>query len=193
MGYSGGFKIPGHTGTDFKHRKVFSQYDSTKNAIYSQPLGHSNDLKPKLEPQKFRIKNEKSKSEAIIRLLVFLAFFSLLGFGFFSFNYLLSEAFNSSSPRSQLLLEQYQKNERNSGYSMLVATGKQYYKAGKLDDAQAEFIRAIKIKEYGKSAWLGLTNVLNEKCRLYNQYCDEAKENEEFINEIGFLKSTQEK
>ena len=74
-----------------------------------------------------------------------------------------------------------------TAYKVLLQSGNDYLYSKQLDEAQAEYLRALQVDEYGKFARIGLTKVLAKKCELFGVYCEEAQDHLHFIKEMHFL------
>lgn len=192
MGFPGHFKIPGHSGTDFKHRKAFSKvkaYQKTRKSVRKH-IASSKFGDPGIVSQLQEARTSKANTFATYLSIGSKLFFALALLTTFvlGMNWVLNRPISISPEPENLAF----KKELRDAYHVLVTTGNNFLLGGSLDEAQSEFVRAIKIDEYGELARIGLTKVLAKKCELYNEFCEEAVQQKDFLKEMGYLSEEEQ-
>ena len=166
------FKIPGHSGTDFKHRKAFRKLNKRlkklkrTNASLRKPASNSTNKKI-LSFTKTGVNLPIKWLVALLQVTMFgLVFLLVLEVGrSFSDNLIASEQ-NSKGYHTELL---------NTTYENVMIRADDYLEKGELDAAREQYFRALRIKQYAFGANLGMTKTLLKKCKRSGQYCGEAK------------------
>ena len=173
----GHFKIPGHSGTDFKHKKAFSrQKDYYRKKLKEKSKYNSLD---KVNTYKVEFKPTEKKNlvlETVKYIGITITFIGLFWIG--------SKLFESYKISAKQSIEYHQESKnrtKNEAYNVLTKTGLDYFNSGELDMAQEEFILALKINQNGLDARIGLTKVLQAKCIALNKFCVEFEENLEYL------------
>lgn len=177
MGYVGG-KIPGHTGAQQKHKKVFAR---RKQWAKGRPLAGSGEEGKRSVVGKYQLQNTGGGlSDWIFLLLGGL----LIGAGCWW-----GSAINYSPDGSQIVIEQKPQNftkEEIHAYNFLVKSGGNSLIAKDYRVAAYEFNQALKIAPYGKEARLGLVKTLTLNCAEYHEFCDRVEEQANFVEQMGW-------
>ena len=191
MGPPGHCKIPGHSGTDFKHRKAFKKRKEylTKQLLSKKTFKNTGLLKN--DKHRNEIGNN-GRSEINKGTLLVLSFFIVAALG--SIIYMGSQIYKKpvreflevSLDEVQPIIKSHQQRELEEAYNFLASSGNGYLNANLLDEAQTEFSHALKLYEYGRKARIGLTKILIKKCEMYSNLCKEAEENIEFLIEMKY-------
>jgi len=175
------FKIPGHSGTDFKHRKAFNKVEELQDKR-KRTSGAIMDSNYDAEPNKYKRNSSFSKwFKAGLLLTTFI----------FSFFFIKNQASNISNQLSkygaegEIIKAQSKKNVYTRAYRILTSTGNDYLYWNMLDEAQSEFALALKIDKNGKAANLGMTKTLIKKCAQKSEYCQEAKAYLNYMRSLG--------
>ena len=192
MGFPGHFKISGHSGTDFKHRKLFSEinkYNRTRKSINkSKTNKKENSAKNKpIIKKDYEISKYDKYVRLGIKLPIFLTFLTLMIVGAKSYSNVMEDILGEASLKSKESLTIKEKEDNENAYKVLVESGSQYMKSELLDEAYFEFVRALNVDKYGKDARIGLTKVLVKKCKLKNQNCYEAELNINYLKEMNYI------
>jgi len=185
------FKIPGLSGPDFKNRKAFlkiKEYHRKKQRVNSS---EEKNYKPNKSNQYPSNKYEVKKTDRIINLTIKLPIFLIIVFVSIAIlknfiNHYFTIIDNSDK---QLItaVKKRKKEEKKDAYNLLTRSGNYYLSSNKLDEAQSEFTRALNVHKYGKSARIGLTKTLIQKCKQKQILCEEIQPNLNFIKEMNFL------
>lgn len=185
MGTPCHFKIPGHSGTDVKHRRAFAQRKEylKKGIFYKNKKRSFTSINKKLIPKKADFEKYKlTKKIAFI-----LAIFFLLSIGgiIYTLGNLYKKPFYefmNANPKYETI-----ENKNIAAYNFLVKSGNRLLESDYFDSAQREFMLALKIDEYGKAARIGLTKVLIEKCKTSFELCEEMEENIAFLIQSKYV------
>ncbi len=170
MGYCG-LKIPGHTGTDFKHKKVFTESRKMLN-------NKSITTNAKVEQR------EKDPSyNWFLYLKITIAFVSictiLLLISFFVLR------IDNLSIRKTHLSSEYLKSVENrenmEAAEMLYISATQYFNSGALDYAQEEITLILKLYPRNIEALQLMYKILDQQCVINDKFCEEAKDYQEYL------------
>lgn len=184
MGYCG-IKIPGHSGTSFKHRKAF-----TKIKKFNELTELSYESAPELSDPQVTVSKVINRTDskkgiviehAILIATVIVSFSLLL--------YFFDVLDNSSKEYLGTSLEMY--NERNTrldkeNYNHYIDVGFDNLRRENLDNAQLYFVKALEIDTKGKEARIGVTQVLHQQCESKNQFCSEYEENLAYLTAMKY-------
>ncbi len=177
MGYVGG-SIPGHTGTQQKHKRVFAR---RKQWAKGRPLYDSEEIGKRRVVGEYQLQNTSGELSNWIFLLLGLL---LIGAGCWW-----GTAINSSSYGNPVTIEQKPKSftkEETHAYNFLVKSGHRSLAVKDYRVAAYEFNQALKIVPYGKEARLGLVKVLTLNCAEYQEFCDKIEEQKTFVKQMGW-------
>lgn len=179
MGYCG-IKIPGHSGTDFKHKKVFKDSKTLlkHNAIIQNVRIESREAVPNYNIFHY-IKIVTVISFAITILILIGFFVSRIGKLKIHKTYISSEYLMSK--------ENEQKKE---AAEMMYKSAKMYFDSGALDYAQEEMIRVLKIYPTNNEALVLMQSILAEQCKVNNKFCKNAKAYKEYLTLTNSCKTT---
>lgn len=192
MGSPGHFRIPGHSGTDVKHKKAFTRIKeyyrnrtSTSLSSKSARTGHAENHKTRSRYKGKRVQN------LIVRSLQISLFLLVVVGGVLIVKNL---HLRSSVGVGPILdrLEKKNKAEVQTAYKLWVKEANDHLKANELAYAQRDYIRAIRIYKYGKAGRIGLTEVLMRRCHSEGVYCEEAEEHLTFVREMNYLSETEQ-
>jgi len=187
MGY-GGCRIPGHSGTQFKHRTAFSRAKHHRSNLRYKNLDYKASSYPNLKNNVGLIREEKTHpvykilGDAFKWFTAILFLLCIAGIAYLIYDSSdLSK--NESHPEKFLvnLNALYQNDFDKRAYRILNNNGARHLYGNNFDFAQAEFTRALKVNPNGKNARRGLTKILIYKCQTKNQYCEDAQKNIEFL------------
>jgi len=187
------FKIQGYSGTDFKHRKPFQKLKEHLNK-----KKRTGSATRKVDSN-FRFKNKKTTPFsrntvdrslkwlfAVVRLSLFVLIFLLVKNVVETVNTVNTELTTNS--RVNVEDYKYYKGLTNMEiYRHLIATGNDYLKANKLDEAHKTFAKAWNMDRYGFEANLGMTKTLVKKCAQTGQYCHEAEDYFNYMKKVTKL------
>jgi hypothetical protein len=178
------FRIPGHSGADFKHRKPFIKIKEHLNkrkraaSVYKKSFSSSSLKTAKSKFSKNDVSHKLLKwiSAAILVVLCLSIFF-------LAENVARSVITDLGTDRrkSTDFVDHQKIKAFNNAYFVLTTTGNAYLEGNMLDEAQTEFARALKINKRGKLAILGMTKTLMKKCAQEGKYCEEANEYLEYV------------
>lgn len=176
MGYVGG-KIPGHTGTQFKHKKVFSK-------IKKKLKFDGKSSKPILVKRETYEDDPIAKAfRVIVGLISSVVLLSLLLIVLWSIG-------NIKLHRNQLstsFLNEIEKKENKEAAIMLYNSAESYYNSGYYDAAQNEIQRILNIYPTNSQAIELMSDILKKQCELKNIFCDSAKDYEAYLKQTEKL------
>lgn len=177
MGYVGG-SIPGHTGTQQKHKKAFAR---RKQWAIGRPLADSEEEGNRRVVGKYELQNTGEElSNWIFLLLGILLIGAACWWGSaVTSNY-------NGSPRVIESKPDIFTKEQTRAYNFLVKSGDQSLALKDYRLAVSEFNLALEIAPYGKNARLGLVRALTLHCAEYREYCDKVDEQNTFIKQMGW-------
>ena len=175
------FKIPGHSGTDFKHRKAFKKAKELqdKRKRVSAAITKNN-----FEPGY----SKNIANSLLAKWMKAGLFFSAV---VLSLIFVENQADNISTQlkeyktKSEIIRAENIINVYTRAYKVLTTTGNDYLYWNMLDEAQSEFALALKIDKNGKAANLGMTKTLMKKCAQRSEYCAEAKAYLDYMKSLG--------
>ncbi|MEM9823966.1 MAG: hypothetical protein AAF985_22970 [Bacteroidota bacterium] len=193
MGFSGS-RIPGHSGSDFKHRKAFVRqneyYRKQGKAQNSKTNTEEQGQDPISETRSF----EPSKAEQWIKYGIGLPAIILTSAGIlyalFFYGDLVSLGLNKDPQQYAKEVKEKQLRQKaikDDAYRVNVGTGNYYLQNNQLKAAQTEYTRALQIDKYGETARIGLAIVLLKRCQREGVLCYEIAEQLTFIQEMNFL------
>jgi len=196
MGFPGHFKIAGHSGTSFKHRKAFDkrkayQKQSSNTKKSADKTSIKLPIKSSVPTDYQKAYQQERRFKLFFKLPVFLITIIVIGFVIVNSSSHYKEALNARNHSNKIELEMVMEAVQREDYLFLVNSGYYYYRRKKLDTAQWEFTRALSIDEYGKEARIGLTRTLIEQCKEYHRACDEISENIEFIRGMKYMSDSK--
>ncbi len=161
-------KIPGHSGTEFKHKKAFQGRSlfSEKGLPNPKPSGN----KP-LSERRFRPRGTLWWGIKLILVSTFLA--SIL-----TVSYFLGDSYKQASQYAQRIYLQEQQRraiEQAESYRYFLERGEGLRRIGQWDIAQENYRLALKALPDGVEALRGMTLTLLAKCYLHETDCQEAE------------------
>ncbi|MFT4664393.1 MAG: tetratricopeptide (TPR) repeat protein [Polaribacter sp.] len=179
-------KIPGHSGTAFKHRKAFNsikEYDN-KSISYNRKDKRNSKMHPKLAPKIYQEAIRSSSwIDKQIRLSLLLTFIVMMFYG-------ITACYNALPNRQSKIysyLKTYELEQQRNAYRILVHSGKSYMIGNQFQEANDEFARALKLFPYGKEARIEITKLYLITCELQNNYCDLIEKNIRFLEEMNYV------
>ena len=191
MGFPGHFNIPGHSGTDFKHRKAFAKikdYNRKRSSIDLPKIETEKDFKTSPQfSKKYQLTFAEKAIKFGFKLPLFLCFIIISFWVFNNFTNHYFSVINNSDKAYQTTVKEYKAKEKRENYDLFIRSGKSHLKANQLNFAQAEFIRALTIYKYAKEARVGLTLTLVEKCNSRKEFCQEAQDHILFLKKMKYL------
>ena len=187
-GISHGGKIPGHSGTDFKHRKAFSGpkafYKNGRIFSKKKLAASSQSFEEILKARKHQ---KRVESRILIYLVLFIGILTISCLWYFDQNY---PAYVYK--QEQQRLEQYQNSklekqlkEDMEDYSVLVNIGNINLDHGKLNEAQGLFSSALRIFPNGIEGHIGMEKTLRLQCFTNSQNCKEAQNYAAFVKSLS--------
>jgi len=159
-------KIPGHSGTDFKHRKAFQNRPFLQRNSLPRPR-HSSPISTKQGVNFGRSRIIKKLLQVLLLIL--------------SMGAVIYYSWGTPQAAGQYLQELEQQEQRSANlerlerYQFLLRSGESYRRAGSWDAAQEEYRLALVAQPEGKEALKGLTLTLLTKCYLYGIECRSAE------------------
>ena len=196
MGFPGHFKISGHSGTEFKHRKAFSKIKSYKESSNSKNKQSESGeyilpIKATVPTDYQHAYRQDRNMRLFFKLPVFLITLILVSFVVVKTSGGHEMVVEYSIQAPCLDLTPQEKEECLEAYLLFVNSGYYHLNNGELNTAQWEFTRAIYIYEYGKGARIGLTRTLIAQCKDHQKECDNIQVNLEFIRSMKYLPITE--
>ncbi len=171
------FKIPGHSGTDFKHRKAFQK---TKERL-KRKIRTDSSLK-KSQPTTSRrntIPYSKTNVSKPLKWMVAITRLSMFLLVFLLAKNIACSVYADMTTNSYkgIKAHVHYKNGLTymERYRLLIKEGNECLKADQLDEAQQKFTKAWDLDRYGFEVNLGMTKTLLKKCKRNGEYCREAK------------------
>ena len=187
------FKIPGHSGTDFKHRKAF-QKSRKRLEVIKRTNGSYRKMQSADMPKnakgysKISINKPLKWLVAAVRLTMFFLLILLIK------NIVISVHQELTTNTKKITLTQaFSKNSLTymEIYYLFVKEGNNYLDQDKLNEAHQLFAKAWNLDRYGFEANLGMTKVLLKKCKSTGEYCSEAEAYLIYIKKIAKLTDNQ--
>lgn len=161
-------KIPGHSGTEFKHKKVFQGRSLFSEKRLPNPKSVGN--KP-LSQRRFRPRSTLWWGVKLFLISIFLA--SIL-----TVSYFIWDSYQQVSQYSQRIYleeQQRQAREKRESYHYFLGRGEGLRRIGSWDIAQENYLLALKTLPEGVEARRGMTLTLLAKCYLYETNCQLAE------------------
>lgn len=179
--FPGHFKIPGHSGTDFKHKKVFAALKkNNKQHVFSKgsPITGGGYIWRKQKPV----------YQFVHAVLVSIIIGAI---GMFSYHLIMDNHLKESNqiivigpPIKPDKLDFYGETK----YNFYTQMGNYQLSQGNLDLAHESFYKAIKTLQFGIDAKVGMLKVLQLKCQNQGIHCTEFIELEDYLTENLALK-----
>lgn len=161
-------KIPGHSGTDFKHKKVFQGRSLFSDIRLPNPKSSGN--KP-LTERRFRPRGTLWWG---IKLLLVSMFLVLI----VTVSHFIWDCYGQAGQYSQRIYLQEQQRvamEKAESYRYFLERGEGLRRVGQWDIAQENYRLALKALPEGVEALRGMALTLLAKCYLYETTCQQAK------------------
>lgn len=188
-------KIPGHSGTEFKHRVGFKRvkaYQKNKMRISTSEVE-----KVSVPPSELRNYEGYSLFTSLFTSFVILVFCGLIGSLLYVAGSVLMERIETTDEAHNYEVEQdrlyndeiysYKRFATDNPYKLFTDTGNYHLTSGEMRSAQEEFQRALKVEPYGKEARLGLIKILDYYCCVRSIYCEQLDEQVTFAEGMGFM------
>jgi len=170
MGYCG-MRIPGHTGTDFKHKKVFK---GSKKLLNDQKTFVDVKIESR-EKHDFNLGISNFIKFSSVVFVIFLI-------GLFSIFLVRSVTVKIHKNRlSAEYLNSVEAQQNKEAADMLYHSAHLHYTAGNLDYAQDEIILALKLFPRNLLYIEQMRKVLVGQCEVNHKFCQEAKEYEDYL------------
>ncbi|MEM1321819.1 MAG: hypothetical protein AAGG75_16285 [Bacteroidota bacterium] len=185
----GWFHISGHSDTQFKHRKAFASQKAAKPKTLGASEVPDNEEIAALRREGLNARFRKARQSRRFHRWVFFPMLSALFIClFFTMHYTsrdwIAYEEKQRKVRGQPLLDR-KKEENIQAYIVLVKTGNRYLLGDHLEEAQAEFTRALRLNAYGVAANLGMSETLAKRCEVEGKWCEMAQHYIEFTAEIA--------
>ncbi len=192
MGFPGHFKIAGHSGTSFKHRKAFekikSYQEQSKNEKTSFDEGtYKLPIKSSVQTNYQEANKQDRRMRLFFKLPVFLISVIVFSFVFVKSSKYYKNMLNARNQQEIIGFKTVQETGNLEDYIFFVNSGYYHLRRKQTSTAQSEFIRALSIDKYGKDARIGLTKTLIERCKDYHEGCEEIQANLNFIRGMKYL------
>jgi len=180
MGFCGS-RIPGHSGTDFKHRKAFVGIKT-----YTQKSRFFKNYYPEKlqsDPLPFEKRLQEKWLQKAIRFSTFFLILSaiLFLFGMYSFTLMQNVV---RSIESIHLQEAALKKAQNT----TIICGYEYLSENQLELAIEEFSEVISMNEKHRAARVGLAEALVKLCNSNEDYCELAALNTKYVYDHKYAK-----
>lgn len=161
-------KIPGHSGTEFKHRKAFKG-----RSLFSQsslPTPRQSGNKP-LSERKFTPIGKLWWGMKLFQAFLFVA--SAVSVSYFLWDS--HQQVKQYQSALHLQTERTTQEERQIRYDFLLYKGDSYRRAGSWNAAEEEYRLALQAQPEGAGALRAMTLTLMAKCYLYQTDCTLAR------------------
>ena len=161
-------KIPGHSGTDFKHKKVFQGRSLFSEKRLPNPKSSGNQP---LSERRFRPRGTLWWG---IKLLLVSMFLVLI----VTVSHFIWDCYGQAGQYSQRIYLQEQQRvamEKAESYRYFLERGEGLRRVGQWDIAQENYRLALKALPEGVEALRGMALTLLAKCYLYETTCQQAK------------------
>jgi len=171
MGYCG-IIIPGNTGTDFKHKKVFTHSKKLlnyKSKIANVRIESREEYKYNYWYSGFKIAIVVAFSIIVLLLISFMA--TRIDNTAINKTYLSSEYFKSIKAI-----------EKKEAAVMLYNSAKLYFESGGLNYAQDEITLVLKLYPTNDEALKLMHKILDKQCEVKNIFCKEANEYKAYLD-----------
>jgi len=192
MGFPGHFKITGHSGTEFKHRKAFSKIKSYKESgNHKKNKSDSGEfilpIKASVPTDYQHAYRQDRKMRLYFKLPVFLITLTLISLVLLKNCGKYESSVESRNHQALMDYTIEQKDANAESYIFFLNSGYYHLNRNELNTAQWEFTRALYIDEYGKEARIGLTRTLIAQCKEYQKECDNIQVNLDFLHNMKYL------
>ena len=174
MGYCG-IKIPGHSGTDFKHKKAYKESKQLLNAEQSF-------VDIRLEPREsYRTYSPLSLPMKIITIISILAVTALLSL----FIYKSATVSIHKNSLSNEYLRSIELQQNIEAAEMLYNSAQLYFKSGALNEAQYEINLVLNLYPKNREAIQLMYEILDKQCEVNHQFCDEASAYDDYLKAVN--------
>lgn len=192
MGFPGHFKITGHSGTEFKHRKAFDKIKTyRRQSDKKDSTNESSDFIPPIlssAPIDYQQKYVRDRKMRILfKLPLLMISVILLGIVVVKSTNYYKDSLNNKYHQSLIDFTSYKTSKALKNRTFFNNSGYYHLRIGDLYTAQQEFTRALHKDEYDIDARIGLTETLIERCIRNNEVCKEALTNIAFLDDMDYL------
>lgn len=184
MGFPGQFRIPGHSGTDKKHKKAFTKWRKwQREDALTYENGSRTSARTGRYESEYSIPTYIKKWFLIVGIpIIFLAVGSL---SYLVFN--AGDGLISSYKKAEVVIDSPHNDvERLNAFLFYDKLANRWLEKGDYEEALANFNQALKMAPYSKRARLGLIKVLEHYCEYGESYCVEAAEQRAFVDGMGW-------
>ncbi|MCB0631869.1 MAG: hypothetical protein R2824_20100 [Saprospiraceae bacterium] len=189
MNFPGQGKIPGHSGTAQNHRKAFAgikEYYRKKarlSASGSQTTEQSNEFPTRRQLQYLQNRriNRLVKAPLLLLILGFIVYGAVMWGGNISYS------FQESIENSKFEKIERERLYSEDRYRFFVESGNEFFNKRLYDEAYRDYVQALKIAPYGRSARIGYVSVLKKKCEFEQIFCEEIDINLQFLKEMKYI------
>ena len=171
MGYCG-IKIAEHSGTDFKNKKVYSNYNKLLNKKTTYTNVH---IEQREQAPSFLWYNR-------VKLIIVITFFSIFLFLLSAYGTRLNNISIHKSQVSTRILESNTTKEKQAAAIMLYNSAKQYYSSGAINYAQDEITLVLNLYPTNIEALELMHKILDKQCETKNKFCDNAQEYRQYLD-----------
>lgn len=184
MGFPGHFRIPGHSGTDQKHKKVFTKWRKwQREDALTYESGRKSSQRTGQYKSEHEISDNGRKWVLFLGLPIVLLALACGGWLIFQAG---DGVMSSFEEPTSISLNPRTDEERLRTYQHYRRLGNQALEAGNYEAAKDNFTYALTVAPYSENARAGLTLVLEHYCEADQIYCDVAAEQRSFMDEMGW-------
>ncbi|WP_020538974.1 tetratricopeptide repeat protein [Lewinella cohaerens] len=169
--------VPGHTGTQFKHRKGFVKQ---KELLRKKLKGGNN----RVGEWDNRLGKRNNRRRVVLYVLLLLVLPVMIYFGW-QFSQLLTTTVRQETQQKHELYQQERYENESVEYWNMVKLGKVHLNSGDYAYARRLYQGALELFPYTWDANAGLTMTLTKMCTENGQFCEEAKEYLEFCRSLS--------
>ncbi len=192
MGLPGHFKITGHSGTEFKHRKAFEKIKAYKEqAKHAKNAFNEDSFKLPITSSVPTNYQEAYKQERRIKLFfklpIFIIAIIVISFVSVNFSNHYVDALNARNYQKQLSYRTEKEIKKLENFTFFYNSGNYHLQKNELNAAQLEFTQVLYLDKYNIDARIGLTETLVARCQQYHELCDEAQIQLDFLDDMDFL------
>jgi len=184
MGFPGHFRIPGHSGTDQKHKKAFTKWRKWQREDAFTYEGGRKESQRTGQYESEHVMPSSAK-KWLLRLGLPIATIALISSGWLIFQ--AGDGMMSAFDQIETItLAPENDTERLQAYKYYRGLANQALEEGNYEAGRVNYTHALNMAPYSKSARLGLTIVLEHYCEKDQIYCEEAAEQRNFMNKMGW-------
>ena len=170
MGFAG-IKIPGHSGTDFKNKKVYAKAEKLLN---DQPIFIDVRLEQRESKPTYPWYSVLKKGFTFLILSTFILL--LIDYSFYN---------EPPIPKKQKeIIPFLTSSEKHRAVVVMFNSAQYHYDAKEYDEAQNEITRVLHLYPHDLESIELMHKILTKQCELKNKFCRDAMDYQDYLHRV---------